>query len=199
MHAGPVTFSAFDSSAQKSIVPRPSPSIRGYLVDVPPSDTRSGLISGYRQDRLNRDFYTAEPVDYFDIRLLSLMLLAERPDGVLTLFSRRCHLWTPAHESHRNCLAVASITVIIQAGYPERRVSGLLRWELLTADSAATRAASAQNEPPVASICGGTVTSSFSRGGGAQPSTSSKRSSTAANCPLLHLRPIVVISGRVIT
>ena len=59
MHAGPVTD---DHSA---------------------ADEERGLDAKF--DRLNRDFYTAEPADYFDIRLPSLMLLPERPDGVLTL------------------------------------------------------------------------------------------------------------------
>lgn len=36
-------------------------------------------------DRLNRDFYRADPADYFHTRWLSLVLLAGRPDDVLAL------------------------------------------------------------------------------------------------------------------
>jgi hypothetical protein len=38
-------------------------------------------------DRLNRDFYSAEPADYFEVRWLSLMLMAGRPDDVLALLA----------------------------------------------------------------------------------------------------------------
>jgi hypothetical protein len=46
-----------------------------------PSDSLQEL-----HERLNRDFYTADPADYFHVRWLSLMLLAGRPHAALALF-----------------------------------------------------------------------------------------------------------------
>jgi hypothetical protein len=55
------------------------------VTDDPAADDEPSLDS--QLDRLNHDFYTADPSDYFEVRWLSLLLLAGRADDVLAMLA----------------------------------------------------------------------------------------------------------------